>query len=208
MRGLFHVKQKQPIKIELALQKQEHDETLPPNSSIDELFFKLVEEQFVCFDSMFHVKPMLLLSHLPKGHCGVYTRFLFLLASPSFRRTILRFILHNTIYRNRYSWTNLLFSYIEYNAYSCFYHAFYRIKTDRLCNKKNHPCIFCKGGMLFPMKNLYCCSPVSIGWTGVVSSSPSTSPSSSAWYSVAAIATMESFAFLKVTTFTPMADLP
>lgn len=75
-------------------------------------------------------------SHLSKGHCAVYSKFLFLLASPSFRRTILRFILHNTIYRNRYSWTNLLFSYIKYNAYSGFYHAFYRIKTDRLCNKK------------------------------------------------------------------------
>lgn len=61
MRGLFHVKQKQPIKIESVLQKQEHDETLPPNSSIDdELFFKLVEELFVCFDSMFHVKPMVI----------------------------------------------------------------------------------------------------------------------------------------------------
>ena len=55
------MKQKQPIKIESVLQKQEHDETLPPNSSIDdELFFKLVEELFVCFDSMFHVKPMVI----------------------------------------------------------------------------------------------------------------------------------------------------
>lgn len=61
MRGLFHVKQKQPIKIKSVLQKQEHEETLPPNSSIDdELFFKLVEELFVCFDSMFHVKPMVI----------------------------------------------------------------------------------------------------------------------------------------------------
>lgn len=48
---------KQLIKLESVLQKQEYDETLLlPNSSIDELFFKLVEELFLCFDSMFHVK--------------------------------------------------------------------------------------------------------------------------------------------------------